>query len=191
MKLLLVFTIFLSTSFAKVCSYTLETKGSKLGWKAFKTAEKVGVGASFTDFSIITSRASSIEALLSSAAFHINALSVNSGNEGRDKKIEKFFFSPMKGGAHIKGFVSKVKPSSTTAGVAEVELNMNGKTEDVQMNYTYKEGILTLSSSIDVLKWALDGSLKAINQACYALHKGKTWNDVELLIEGKIKESCK
>ncbi|MBL7664808.1 MAG: YceI family protein [Bacteriovoracaceae bacterium] len=182
--------MFSVNSFAKVCTYEYVSAGTELKWKAFKTPKKLGVNGQFKDFSIVAGKASSLADLLAQAAFSINTQSVETGDKGRDGKIMKSFFSTLAQGLHIKGFTNKVTAKDDVSGQVEVEMSMNGEAQDVKMDYKLTDGKLTLTGKVDVLEFKMDKNLQAINKACFALHEGKTWSDVELELIAVIKTTC-
>jgi hypothetical protein len=55
------------------------------------------------------------------------------------------------------------------------------------MAYTYQKGIMHAQGYIDILDFQGSKALASINKACFDLHKGKTWNDVSISFEMKIK----
>ncbi len=133
MKVILFLSLFcFAFGVSAKCEYKYNSQGAKIGWKAFKTPEKAGVGGEFKDFSIMTSKASSIKDLLTQSAFSINTQSVVTGDKGRDGKIENFFFSTMKLGTNITGLVKSADSKS-----AEVLIRMNGNEKVIKMDYSY------------------------------------------------------
>lgn len=191
MKLLTIAILGLSfAAYAKpqICTLDYVKDGSTLAWTAFKTPKKVGVTAKFTDFTINAKNSKSIEDLLSSATFEVNSQSVDSGDKGRDAKIQQFFFKKMLSGTKITGKVLKVADS-----MADVELTMNGTTKTTRMTVQYDEPMskVNLKGSIDVLEFGLKDSLASITKACFEKHEGVTWPDVDLDLSANLKQNCK
>lgn len=191
MKLLAIAFLGLSfNAFAKpqICTFDYVKDGSILAWTAFKTPKKVGVTAKFSDFTINAKNSKSIEDLLSSATFEVNSQSVDSGDKGRDAKIQQFFFKKMLSGTKITGKVLKVSDN-----MADVELTMNGTTKTTRMTVKYDEpsSKVGLKGAIDVLEFSLKESLASITKACYEKHEGVTWPNVDLDLTANIKQSCK
>lgn len=172
----------------QICSYEYAQEGSMVSWTAFKTPKKVGVGAKFTDFAITAKRAKSVVEMLDGATFEINSQSVDSGDKGRDVKIEQFFFKKMLKGTKITGKVLK-----SSEGKADVQITMNGSTLVVPMisKYDQNSGKLVLSGDIDVLKFGMESNLAAITKACYEKHEGVTWPDVNIELSANVKSDCK
>ncbi len=144
-------------------------------WQAFKTPKKVPVKGTFTKAKLSSKDASTVEKALVGALLRIDSKSVASGNEGRDAKLVKFFFDLFKYPL-IDAKITAVKGKKVT-----VAFSMNGVTKKVVMkaDKISVEGIV-LTGSIDMLDFGLGKALKSINQACFDLHKGKTWSDVSL-----------
>jgi polyisoprenoid-binding protein YceI len=187
MKILIISLLLLNIAYAnKNCTYSLDKTNTKISWKAFKTPKKVGVGGSFTQFEISSFPAKNVENLLQSASFVIDPASTVTGDKGRDMKIVKFFFGSLAADGFIKGLVKKVEVNKLT-----VTLYMNGvaKDEVLTLKNSNNESFIA-TGNIDVLNYSMQGQLAAINKACYALHEGKTWSDVEIQIEAKTIKKC-
>jgi polyisoprenoid-binding protein YceI len=178
------------SAFAKpqICSFDYQKEGSTLGWTAFKTPKKVGVGAKFSDFTINAKNAKSTDDLLASATFEINSQSIDSGDKGRDMKIAQFFFKNMLKGTKISGKVLKVSNN-----VADVEMTMNGATKVISMTSKFDEASskLIVKGSLDVLEFGMKDNLASITKACYEKHEGVTWPNVDLELSAAVKKSCK
>ena len=81
----------------------------------------------------------------------------------------------------ISGVVNKID-----SNYLYVDMTLAGKTVKVPMKYDIEDGELEAEGIIDVLDFALSENLAALNKACYALHEGKTWSDVQIEIESKF-----
>jgi polyisoprenoid-binding protein YceI len=178
------------SAFAKpqICSYEYVKEGSTVSWTAFKTPKKVGVGAKFSDFTITAKSAKTVAEMLDGATFDINSQSVDSGDKGRDVKIQQFFFKKMLKGTKITGKVLK-----STEDMADVEITMNGSKQVVPMNSKFdeKSGKLILNGEIDVLKFGMKSNLAALTKACFEKHEGVTWPDVNIELSANVKTICK
>lgn len=178
------------SAFAKpqICSYEYVKEGSTVSWTAFKTPKKVGVGAKFSDFTITAKSAKTVAEMLDGATFDINSQSVDSGDKGRDVKIEQFFFKKMLKGTKITGKVLK-----STEDMADVEITMNGSKQVVPMNSKFdeKSGKLVLNGEIDVLKFGMKSNLAALTKACFEKHEGVTWPNVNIELSANVKTICK
>lgn len=178
------------SAFAKVqlCTVDFHKEGSALNWTAFKTPKKVGVKAQFTEFSIKTTKSTTVDELLKSATFEVNSGSVSTNDKGRDAKIVKFFFKTMKNGEKITGKVVKVD-----AIKVDVEFTFNGTTKVVSLGKQYDEAknTVTLSGVLDVIEFGMKDNLGALTNACKVLHEGVTWPDVNVELIASVTKSCK
>lgn len=142
---------------------------------AFKTAAKKGVSGGFDAVEVVGKKPSeSIEEMLNGLGVTIATKSVNSGNEARDKKLVSSFFN-IQFNHKITAKIVEVKKESLI-----VEIRMNHKTVRVPMTYKNKGNTITASGYIDLGDFGMLSSLQGINKACYELHEGKTWQDVEI-----------
>jgi polyisoprenoid-binding protein YceI len=185
------FTLLLSlltlNAYAADCSYTIKSEDVKVGWEAYKTPLKVGVKGTFKKYGIKKSfKGNSIKDLLEGISFKIDGASVYSKNEERDAKLAKNFFLLMSKDQFISG---KVK--SYAKKVLTLTITMNGVTRDVPLKVELKDDELEAQGHIDILDFSMSKSLNAINKACFALHEGKTWSDVEIELKAKYSKSCK
>jgi len=165
------------------CSYQSDT--AKVTWKAFKTYEKIGVGGSFDRVAVQPKSGRSIEALLVGSNVKIDTGSVNSGNPGRDAKLVGSFFKIQ----NIDTITAKIL--SVKDFKALTEITMNNVTKMIPLLYTVTEGKVNAKGFIDLGDFTMLPSLQSINKACFDLHGGKTWQDVEIGFEIPTKNDCK
>jgi polyisoprenoid-binding protein YceI len=168
---------------AQECSYRV--KDVEVKWEAFKTPMKVGVEGSFGTIKLSAKPDKSVDGLLEGAKAVIETSSVDSKNAARDAKLVKFFFKTQ-GVDTITAEIKKVDKD-----IAEVEVTMNGVTRIVPMKLEREDDKVEAEGVIDLADFDMLPSLESINKACYDLHKGKTWQDVELEFELQIVEKCK
>jgi polyisoprenoid-binding protein YceI len=197
-KLLFIFLSMGSLLFSQVTApksgCILSQEGDvKVSWKAFKTPSKIGVGGVFKSvvYKSIASEGKNFKEILVGSSVEIDTKSVDSKNKDRDLKLVNSFFSLMKDEKIIAKIVDmtsnkRVKKEPRT-GILSVEISMNGVTKSVPLSYVYNNGVMKATGYIDILDFGAAKSLIAINKACFDLHKGKTWNDVEIGVELKIK----
>lgn len=184
MKKLLLSSLLLASSLLADCEYQKES--TKVNWKAFKTYEKAGVAGSFDQASFMILKSPSLERLLASSDVIIETKSVNTGNPGRDATINAAFFQAQ----NVKLIVAKTK--SAANGKALIDLSMNGVTKTIPMSYTISDDdTINAKGIIDLGDFGMLPSLQSINKACFDLHAGKTWQDVEIGFEIKTKKTCK
>ena len=132
--------------------------------------------------------------LLVGSKMVIDVDSVDSNNPGRDEKLLKFFFNVM-AGPDIQAEVvdikaHKVERGKPKLGVITIAVTMNGVTKRVPMNYRYYDGKLSAAGIIDLFDFQGKSALASINKACFDLHQGKMWNDVEIGFSMNIKAVC-
>jgi polyisoprenoid-binding protein YceI len=175
----------------EACEYQLDSKNLKVEWTAFKTTEKLGVKGSFTDARYQgLSSSKSLKELIRRAQVKINPQSLETGNPARNINILEGFFKKLSHSSEISGKLSQ-DGSSTY-----LHLKLNGKTKKLPLQVKWGEdGILTLSSALNVLDFQASSALKSINELCYELHKGKdgvskTWPDVDLMITLPYVKKC-
>jgi len=162
-------------------------------WKAFKTPLKKGVGGHFTklNYSSSVKSAHSLNELLAGANVTIDVASVDSKNAGRDVKLLNDFFKKMVG-PDIKAKIVSLKrdENARKTGLVIISVSMNGVTREVPMHYAFNGGVLSANGVIDLIDFKATTALQSINKACYALHQGKTWSDVNIGFTMKIAASC-
>lgn len=181
-KIFLSSVLIVNLLMAADCSYSAGT--AKVSWKAFKTYEKIGVGGTFDRASMTSASNDTIEGVLTGSSVAISTLSVNSGNSARDAKLSDAFFK-------VQGVTAiNAKIVSAKAGKAMVEISMNGVTKSIPMTYTVSDTSVIGKGVIDLADFSMLPSLGSINKACYELHAGKTWQDVEIGFEIMMEKKC-
>jgi len=155
--------------------FAYDVTGVNVKFTAFKTLAKIGVSGGFDSVEILNKKSSqNIEEMLKDLSVKIQTDSVNSGNETRDKKLVDSFFN-VQFNHKITAKIVTVKPDGLV-----VEISMNNKTVQVPMTYKQQENTITAKGYIDLGDFDMLSSLQGINKACYELHEGKTWQDVEV-----------
>ncbi len=180
--------VFASASKSTKCEVELESDDMELHWEAYKlpAPNKTGVKGTLRNLGLKEEyKGESIEKILDGMEFNIDARSVWTRNSMRDAKLVKFFFGKMVGGTYIKGKIIKLHENSM-----KVLINMNGLSKEAVLKVTRKEQRLVAEGTIDILDWAMDKSLAALNKACFDLHKGKTWSDVSIKLMLSYENNC-
>ena len=192
-KLFYALVILATFAYAKTGCVLVQSGKLDVTWKAFKTPEKIGVGGKFTkvNFKPAAKEGKNFRSLLVGSTVSIDTTQIDSGNQGRDVKLLKFFFGKLEKST-IEGKITDIKADpyikgKPRTGKITVMLDMNGKDVETVMNYHYFEERFSAKGSIDLAAFAALDALSSINQACYDLHKGKTWADVEIGFETDIK----
>jgi len=139
-----------------------------LTWTAYKTPLKLGVKGTFDKIAFIEGKN-----CLEGARVIINKHSVDTKNPGRDKTLDEFFFSKLKG--DIKAKIEKVGDKTL-----DVAITLNGVTKKIPFTYTKKGGIIEAKGVIDIFDFSGSEALASIAKACFDKHQGKTWNDITL-----------
>jgi len=181
--------------FSMIAVATLLTAGANhtefidVSWKAFKTANKLGVDGIFTyvTFSPKKNKAKDLHGLLLGAKISIDPLKIDTGNKARDEKITSLFFAAMKGKT-IEGEIVEIKVDTPKSGIFIAKIIMNAQEVLVPLRYYYefKRKELVATGYIDIFDFSANDALKSINKACYDLHQGKTWNDVNIEFRLKL-----
>lgn len=199
MKKLLLTIMILSTALlaegkvAKTGCILSQEGAVTVGWKAYKTAAKLGVGGIFDDVTYTAAKkeGKNFKEILIGSSVVINTNSVNSKNEGRDKKLVASFFKLL-GAETISAKILDITQTSKKRerprkGIITTNITMNGISKDVPMNYVYDKGAMKAEGFIDLFDFQASKALTSINKACFDLHKGKTWNDVAINFSLNIK----
>lgn len=155
-----------------------------LTWTAFKTPKKVGVSGTFNELGLEKDSlsAKSFSGLLGGVKFAISTKTVATKDSGRDQKIATFFF---KEAPSIKGAILEASDTSLLVGI-----EMNGVKKEVPMKVKLQDESFVATGSMDVLEFGMSENLKSLNKACFELHEGKTWSDVDLKLSGKLTKIC-
>ncbi len=158
----------------------------EINWKSYKTAAKIGVGGSFDDvsYTAIKKEGKNFKDILVGSKVLINTNKVNSKNKGRDLKLVNSFFKIMKN-EKIEAKIIDIKAKEKVMGKPKtgtiiVEITMNKTTKKVPLSYIYDKDIMRANGFIDILDFEASKALASINKACFDLHDGKTWSDVEI-----------
>lgn len=162
-------------------SYTVKSKNTKVSFTAYKTTAKTPVGGTFTELNISKNEAaaSPLEAL-NGVAFSIPVSSLFTKDSIRDGKLKQFFFGVMKKTEMLSGFF---KVEGTDQLMAYI--TMNGISAKMPMSHEVTDRKMVLKGVMQLSDWNALGAVKAINDACFDLHKGadgisKTWDEVAI-----------
>lgn len=148
----------------------------EVNFKAYKTYQKVGVGGKFTKVTYNFNEAKkNLNEQVSGLTFTINTKDLNTANEQRDQNILNSFF------ANIPAISGKVV--AMTAKELKIDLQFLKAKKTIPFSYVVENNKLKVKGNIDVLEFGLSKNLADLNKACFALHEGKTWSDVEITFE--------
>ncbi len=173
----------------KECTYYLDKSSIVIGWSAFKTPEKVGVKGSFNGASVsIYDKANSLEELLVGSMAVIDTRYLTTSNAKRDKTIFDNFFSYFNPFPMIKTSIVNVDEKNLLLNLI---ISMNGKSKSIPMEFKVVNGYFQAIGTLDLKDFALSTALDTLNKACFDLHKGVTWSEVEIALDAKISRACK
>jgi polyisoprenoid-binding protein YceI len=183
MKKILFFLILSATlMFASECHY--EAQKIDVEWEAYKTPLKLGVEGRFDDVQIAANNPTTVESFIKSATVKVDTAKINSKNAGRDEKLVKFFFAKQ----DVQEI--KIRVVALDRKVITTEITMNGVTKTVPLKIDIDDDEVEAEGHIDLADFNMLPSLASINKACFDLHKGKTWQDVEIKFELTLKKYC-
>ena len=171
----------------KNCIYFSKPQDISVKFTAFKTFLKLGVGGKFTKFELEKVSGKTILEASKKAKFKIYTDSLVTGDEERDEKIKKFFFSTMISGSFIKGSVRKIDSKNN---LLILTIEMNNEEMDIPLQYSITKNTLSANGIIDMFDWNLEDNLKNINKACNEKHEKKTWNDANIYLKVKFQKNC-
>jgi polyisoprenoid-binding protein YceI len=175
----------LLTSSALFAQCTFDSQDIKVGWTAFKTYEKIGVGGSFDKVTLTSSTAANLQYALKGTSVEIDTASVNSNHKDRDATLVKHFFEVQ----NTK--IIKAKILTVTEKSLDVEIEMNGVKRTIPFKYEKTHEKIEAHGVIDLGDFHMLLALGAINKACYDLHAGKTWQDVALSFTLQLDKECR
>jgi len=176
--LLLITSLYL---YANECHY--EVKKLDIEWEAYKTPLKIGVKGTFDNLTVNANDKSSQKSFLQTATIKINTSDINSKNSIRDAKLVKFFFDVQ----NVKNIT--IKSVSLQHNILMLDITMNKMTKQIPMKVEFDDEI-EAKGHIDLADFKMLPALQSINQACFDLHKGKTWQDVEIEFEMELQKVC-
>lgn len=173
---------------AKSACVSIKSSDVILKWTAFKTPLRQAVTGEFKNLilkkngkSQVSFLAKDIPALLQGLEIEIQTSSVSTGIAQRDTHIREYFFKDMT----IKSRLTKVENKELS-----VDVYMNQKLVHSKLKWSQTAREIHAEGYLDILDFAMDENLHALTKQCFALHEGKTWNDVQLEIIAPIAE-CK
>lgn len=151
-----------------------------LQWTAYKTKEKVPVMGTFNTITLTnTQEGKPLEESLQGAKFSCDGTTVSTGDTARDGTLTAFFFKRLQGGTAIQGSFGKFENNKVS-----ITFTVNGKTVTKVFDYTLAGKEITIKGSIDILKdFDADKAFTSLHRACYDLHEGKTWTEVDIVVK--------
>lgn len=170
--------------------YQYDASSSTVGFTAYKFLNKTGVGGTFSDFTVTATESSeNPKDVIESLSIEIPITGISTKDEGRDEKINKFFFGEI----NTSVITGNIK-SLDDEGKAVIEITMNEVTNDVEGEYTLEDGAFEFSADIDVLDWNGEAGITALNTECKDLHtdhangdtESKLWSEVSITFSTQL-----
>ena len=185
-KIILSILTIASLSYSNGC-LLVQADDLNVTWKAYKTFEKLGVAGQFTSVGYVPNKkeGKNFKELFVGSKVSIDLSKIDSKNEARDKTLVENFFSKLLGKS-IDGEIVSIEADKSQdgkrlyTGRVDVNMRMNSKTLLIPMKYNYVKGNFKAEGTIDLFDFSANDALSSINKSCFALHKGKTWNDVTI-----------
>ena len=170
------------------CFYSFDASATKVFWAAYKTDDKLKVVGQFKELTTdrSTQQFSSLEELVNGINFSINTASSVSGDEIRDLSLKEYFFKLFTDNFEINGVLSAMSDTSITATI-----NMLGVAKEMELSYTLTDKVLKMKGTLSLDEFGAIKAYNSIHTKCFDLHKGKTWDEVNVIIEVPILKNCK
>lgn len=190
-------------STSQACIYSYDSSSTEIVFGAFKFTEKKEVKGSFLKFTVDNTKESDQPyKVLEGAEFKIDIEGMSTKDIGRDKNIKTSFFYIMDSTAFLTGKLRSVEMTGYNSDSkkdtlpANVLLKMNGVEKEIKLQLEINDDYLKLTGTINLDDFKAQKALAALSEACKDLHKGpdgvsKTWNEVNIYVSTKLKNSCK
>jgi hypothetical protein len=170
------------------CVYSYDDASLRVFWAGYKTEDKLKVIGQFkeqtTDRSL--QKFSSLTELVNGTKFSINTLSSASGDEIRDLNLKEHFFNLFTDNFEINGSLDGFSEDTVTAS-----LSILGFDQSVKLVHSLKNDILKMKGTLSIKDFGAVKAYNSIHLKCFDLHKGVTWDDVDVIIEVPLIKECK
>jgi len=169
------------------CLYSFDESATKVFWAAYKTDDKLKVVGQFKELKTdrTEQKFSSLEELVNGVNFSINTASSASGDEIRDLSLKDYFFQLFTENFEINGSLTEMNEESITATI-----NLFGTIKNIKLTYSADEEVLKMKGTLSLEEFGALKAYNSIHEKCFDLHKGKTWDDVDVIIEVPILKDC-
>ena len=170
------------------CLYSFDETATKVFWAAYKTEDKLKVVGQFKELKTDRSdqQFSSLAELVNGINFSINTASSASGDEIRDLSLKEYFFKLFTENFQINGSLAEMNKESITASI-----NMFGSAKNIALTYSLTDGVLKMKGALSLEEFGALKAYNSIHTKCFDLHKGKTWDVVDVIIEVPVLKDCK
>ena len=168
--------------------YSFDETRTKVFWAGYKTEDKLKVIGQFKELTTDRSdqQFSSLEELVNGINFSINTASSASGDEIRDLSLNEYFFKLFTENFQINGSLAEMNKESITASI-----NMFGSAKNIALTYSLTDGVLKMKGALSLEEFGALKAYNSIHTKCFDLHKGKTWDVVDVIIEVPVLKDCK
>lgn len=169
------------------CLYSFDASKTKVFWAAYKTADKLKVVGQFKEIEIGRKgeQFSSLEELVNGINFSINSASSASGDEIRDLSLKEYFFQLFTENFAIDGSLAEMNEESIMANI-----NMFGTDKQIKLTHSISDDVLKMKGTFSLEEFGAVEAYNSIHKKCFDLHKGVTWDDVDVMIEVPIIKDC-
>ena len=166
----------------------MSLSATKVFWAAYKTEDKLKVVGQFKELKTDRSNQqfSSLEELVNGINFSINTASSASGDVIRDLSLNEYFFQLFTENFEINGSLAEMNEVSITATI-----NIFGAAKNMVLTYSITDEVLKMKGTLSLEDFGAVKAYNSIHEKCFDLHKGKTWDDVDVIIEVPILKDCK
>jgi len=70
-------------------------------------------------------------------------------------------------------------------------INMLGVAKEMELSYTLTDNVLKMKGTLSLEEFGAIKAYNSIHTKCFDLHKGKTWDEVNVIIEVPVLKDCK
>ena len=173
----------LATSLLAASAFAFSVDGEpSVKFVGYKLANKTALEGTFKELGFKSAENANFTDFLKSFEFNIDPKNINTKLPDRDKRI----------GIIFDGNVIAAKVVSANgdekAGELEVEVGVKGNSKTYKTQYAVENGKLKAKIGIDLLAdLKLDETFAKFAAASKAFHAGKSYPDVEISLEAKVK----
>ena len=163
---------------------TWRAKNIEVTWEAFKTPLKIGVKGGFGTIRLSAKPDETIDGLLEGARVVIDTDSIDSNDRQRDRKLVRYFFKTQS----VETITARIE--GVQKDRIDTAITLNNTTRTVPMRLKREDENLTAEGVIDLGDFGLLPSLSRLTEACREPHKGKTWQDVRIVMRMQVMQKC-
>lgn len=170
----------------------IKSGNMEVGFEGYKTNFKAGVTVQFNDivYNPGSVNAKKLSEFLLGSNVIINIKSLRTSVNLIGENLVNFFFKLLNDD-QISAKILNVKPINLNRGNLSVEITMNKITKNVDMSYAERENKIFALGSINLVDFNASEALASLNKACFDMHLGKTWSDVNINFKIPIEKICK